>query len=231
MGVRRDWEFDYDVDDVVRSQAADPGVLRTRRPELITVAERALEMGRKLVEPAVLTRRLAVEEVGHRHITLEGDASFTGRLVVEHLGRAETAVIILCTIGERVEEAARQESEENLGFGLALDAVGSAAVYALCAAACNRVEHDARQVGLVTGLPLSPGMEGWDVDPGQREVFSMIDAASVGVVLSPGLEMRPLKSATAVVGVGTDLAADGSICDYCSLRETCRHRLAMEHGG
>ena len=49
--------------------------------------------------------------------------------------------------------------------------------------------------------------------------------------MSAGLEMRPLKSATEVIGVGADLAAEGSVCDYCSLRDTCRHRIALEHEG
>jgi hypothetical protein len=69
-------------------------------------------------------------------------------------------------------------------------------------------------------------MEGWGVDPGQREIFSMIDPEQVGVVVSPTLEMRPLKSITAIIGVGTDIATKGAICDYCALRDTCRQRIA-----
>ena len=66
MEVPRDWEFAYDVDDVIRSQAADPAVLRARRPDLIAVARRALEFGRNLVEPAASVRTLQVESVNHR---------------------------------------------------------------------------------------------------------------------------------------------------------------------
>jgi hypothetical protein len=198
---------------------------------LVDLAARALELGRPLVLPAALTRSLQVASVRHNRIVLEGGAALGGPLVVEHLGGAETVVAMLCTIGSVLEEEARRVSGTDLGLGLALDAVGSAAVYALSAAACNVVEREAGVAGLGTSLPLSPGMEGWDVDPGQRELFSLIDSEPIGVTLSPGLEMRPLKSTSSVIGIGPDLTGAGSVCDHCALRDTCRHRIAEDHAG
>ena len=226
MSVRRDWDLIYDVDDVLRSQSADPAVIRARRPSLIALAERALQEGRDLVRPAVLTRTLKVESSRHNRVTLEGGATLTGPLITEHLGGAATVVVMLCTIGDQLGERALRETADRVSFGFALDAVGSAAVHSLTAAACNQVEQNAIATGMQTSLPLSPGMEGWDVDPGQREIFSMIDPVEIGVVLSPSLEMRPLKSTSSVIGVGADIATKGAICDYCAMRDTCRHRIA-----
>jgi len=226
MSVRRDWDFRYDVDDVLRSQSADPGVIRSRRPALVALAERALQEGRELVRPAVLTRTLNVESSRHNRVTLEGGSTLSGPLITEHLGGAETVVVILCTIGDELGERVIRETAGHVGFGFALDAVGSAAVHSLSAAACNRVEQEAIASGLQTSLPLSPGMEGWDVDPGQREIFSMIDPEEIGVVLSPGLEMRPLKTTSSVIGIGADIATTGAICDYCAMRDTCRQKIA-----
>jgi hypothetical protein len=59
----------------------------------------------------------------------------------------------------------------------------------------------------------------------------VLDAAEASVELMPGLEMRPLKSATEVIGVGADLATAGTVCDHCSLRDTCRHRIVLERVG
>lgn len=226
MVVRRDWALDYDVDDVLRSQSADPASLRDRRPTLVTLSERALEHGRDLIEPAVLMRRLPVATTRHNRVTLTDGGHLTGSLIGMHLGGAQEVVVMLCTIGDRLGKRVIATSETDLSYGFALDAVGSAAVHALSAAACNHVEQEAAAAGLQTSLPLSPGMDGWGVDPGQREVFSMIDADEVGVVLSSTLEMRPLKSTTAVIGVGVGLATKGAICDYCALRDTCRQRIA-----
>jgi len=224
--VRRDWVLDYDVDDVIRSQSADPASIRARRPKLVELSERALEHGRDLIEPVVLMKRLSVTKTRHNQVTLADGSRLTGPLITEHLGGARDVVVMLCTIGNKLGTRSLAESETNLSYAFALDAVGSAAVHSLSAAACNQVEHEAMAAGLQTSLPLSPGMEGWDVDPGQREIFSIIDSAQVGVVLSPTLMMNPLKSLTAIIGIGADVASKGAICDYCTLRDTCRQRIA-----
>jgi len=224
MTVQRDWELEYDVDDVLLSQAADPAVIRSRRPKLVELSQRAFEEGRMLVEPAVMTRTVKVEETRHNRVTLENGSHLTGPLITEHLGGAQEVVVMVCTIGDKLGKVALEKSKSNLSYGFALDAVGSAAVYALNAAACNQIESEANASGMQTSLPLSPGMDGWGVDPGQREVFSLIDPQEIGVVLSPTLEMLPLKSVTTLVGVGPQIATKGAICDYCPLRHTCRHK-------
>lgn len=226
MTARCEWELDYDVDDVLRSQAADPASIRARRPRLLEIAERALEAGRTLVRPAAITRWLPVERTRHNRVTLEGGMHLTGPLITEHLGGAESVAVMLCTIGHRLGEVAGAESASNLSYGFALDAVGSAAVQALSVAVCNEVETEARRAGLETSLPLSPGMEGWGVDPGQREIFALIDPTEIGVELTPSLEMIPLKSLSLVIGAGKEISTKGAICDYCALRDSCRHKIA-----
>ncbi len=226
MEVRRDWEFELDVDDVLRSQGADPAVIRTRRPSLVDLATRALDSGRDLLDPAVVTRALPVTNARHNRVTLNGGATLSGPLITEHLGGAERVTVMLATVGHRLEEAADRQSTKDLAFALALDAVGSAAVDALTVTACNEVEQHAIAAGLQSSLPLSPGMVGWDVGTGQREIFSILDPALVDVTVSSGMEMRPLKSATTVIGIGADIAIKGVICDFCDMRDICRHRIA-----
>ncbi|NOX29036.1 MAG: hypothetical protein GXP35_03135 [Actinobacteria bacterium] len=223
--IRRDWALDFDVDDVVRSQSADPESVRAHRPKFIELSERALADGLNLIEPVVLMRQLPVATSRHNRVMLANGSHLTGPLITEHLGGAHEVVVMLCTIGDKLGRKAVAESDTNLSYAFALDAVGSAAVHALSAAACNQVEQDATSAGLQTSLPLSPGMEDWGVDPGQREVFSIIDPEEIGVVVSPTLEMRPLKSVTAIIGVGADIATKGAICDYCGLRDTCRQKI------
>ncbi len=226
MTVRRDWHLDYDVDDVLRSQAVDPAVVRARRSQVVELAERALANGRHLIKPAVLSRRLRVDGVRHGRLLLEGGYRLTGPLAVEHLGPAEYVIVMLCTVGDSLAEAAVAEVSANLAYAFALDSVGSAAVTALGAAACNQVETEAIPAGLETTVPLSPGMEGMPVDPVQREIFAMIDPDRVGVELTPSLQMIPLKSVTMVLGVGENVAIPGGPCDYCTLRDTCRQRIS-----
>ena len=64
-------------------------------------------------------------------------------------------------------------------------------------------------------------------DPGlaleaQGAVLRLAGADSIGISLSKGFVMHPLKSTSMVLGVGVDLPASSwSRCDTCNSREKC----------
>ena len=113
---------------------------------------------------------------------------------------------------------------EDPALGVALDAFGSAAVDLLGIAMCQRVDEQAEAEGLQTTVPLSPGLVGWPVASGQRQIFSLLDAAPAGVSLTEGYMMVPKKSTSMVIGIGPDVEHAGESCDYCSMAATCRYR-------
>jgi len=86
------------------------------------------------------------------------------------------------------------------------------------------VDSSAEAEGLGTTIPLSPGLLGWPVVIGQRQIFALLDTASAGVRLTEGYMMIPKKSTSLVIGVGTDVEHVGESCDYCSMAATCRFR-------
>ena len=216
--------LDLDVDAVLRAQGADPQVIRDRHPDLVDIASRALEEGMPLLEPRVLYEQRRVVDVRHSRLKLEGGATLRGELVMEHLASASEIIAILCTVGERIEERAREAFKEDPVVGLAFDGVGSAAVEALSASACRYFELQAAVQGVGVSVPLSPGMDGWSVGEGQPQLFRLLPAEQIGVSLTEGYMMRPAKSLTLVLGIGPDVATKGTICDYCAVRATCRYR-------
>ena len=224
MPVWKDWQLDLDVDQVLRGQGADPQVIRSRRPALVATTEMALAEGRSLLNPVVAYRDLPVRETRHERLTLEGGGHLSGKLIAEHLAAAEFASVLVCTIGEAIDTRLAQVMDDDPVFGLALDGLGSAAVEALAAAACRRVEALAAERGQQVSIPLSPGMIGWPVLEGQNQIFSAIDPSEAGVSLTSSGMMIPRKSLTMVLGVGDHILAGGTACDYCSLNETCRYQ-------
>ena len=224
MTVLDKWDLRLDVDVVLRSQGADPAAIRKRSPSLVESAERALEEGNPLLQPRVQARRLLVENLHHERLKLEGDGRLSGGLLAEHMGGAQEAVIVLCTVGEALECRAAEVSKEDAVYGLALDGVGSAGVEALANAACALFEEEATIEDCQVTIPLSPGMVGWPVEQGQPQIFDLLDAGEIGVRLTESMMMLPRKSLTFVLGKGKELIAGGRTCDYCSLKETCRYR-------
>lgn len=224
MPIWRAQDLDFDVDAVLRGQGADPGAIRERSPRLVDLAGRALEEGSPLLEPITLYREIEVQALRHERLVLSDGLTLSGGLVSEHLGPAERVVLILCTVGQRLEAYASEVSTEEIVYGLALDGVGSAAVEALANAACRYFENQADQQGLQASIPISPGMVGWPVEKGQPEIFEILEPAQINVQLTEYGLMRPRKSLTMILGFGQTMNTAGRTCDYCVMRETCRYQ-------
>lgn len=218
----RAWFLPLTLNDVLGGQGVRPD--KGHRPALLQAAGQALAIGAPLLRPAVLMRRLAVRGLRHERLLLEDGTTLSGPLVGSALGRARHVALVLCTLGKQLEEVIASVMPDNPLLGLALDGLGTAAMEILAAQACNRVEKQAAAQGLQVSLPLSPGMEGWPLDPGQVEMFAALDGEQIGVTSNESLMMRPRKSLTFALGIGKDVTIEGDPCNYCSLHETCRYR-------
>lgn len=177
-----------------------------------------------MVHPQVHMRRIGVEGLRHEKLLLKNGSTLQGTLIGEHLGPAEEVVAILCTIGAELETHASELSGSDMLRALAFDGVGSAATEALANAACAQIEEEARGAGHETTIPLSPGMDGWKVEQGQPQIFSLFPDQEISIELRPTGLMLPRKSLSMVVGIGEHVSQSGSTCDYCRMRETCRYQ-------
>lgn len=217
-------ELLLDIDDVLRGQGAEPSIIRERSPRLVENAQRALEKGRPYLEPQVLYQVFDAMSMTHKKLTLEGGYSLKGRLIAEHLGPAAQVLLMICTVGPSIEKYAAEVMKDDVVLGLALDGVGSAGVEALANAACRYFEDRKQKNGIKASIPLSPGMLGWPVDMGQKQIFDILDGNEIGVRLTDSYLMVPRKSLSMVLGFGEDMQTIGKTCDYCSMKDTCRYQ-------
>jgi len=220
----RDWKLSLTVDDVLRGQGADPIIIRARRPALIDLAEWALLEGLPLLEPSVLAETRLIKEIQHDRILLEGGGFLSGSLVQQHLASATQVCVMVCTIGSQLEAISSELMDTEPLNALALEGLGTAAVESLANQSCSYFEDKAVMAGLHTSIPLSPGMIGWSVNPGQRQIFAILDTQLIGVRLNTNDMMTPRLSLTQVLGYGSSFNLEGSTCDYCSLKDTCRYQ-------
>lgn len=222
-------ELIFDEDAVLRGQGADPAQIRKRSPKLIQISCQALQEGRTFLEPLVVYKKLKIESITHETVFLEGGKKLSGPLLINHLSTAEYIVLILCTIGNRLEEYTIEKIKESAPYGFALDGVGSAAVEALANSACRFFEDEAAADGYESSIPLSPGMIGWDVSNGQQQIFDILDASSIGVTLQSTSMMIPRKSLTTIIGFGEKMELAGRTCDFCSMSETCKYKETYQN--
>ncbi len=222
--VMRDWQLNIDADMVLRGQGADPVLIRARQPRLVEIAERAVQEGSQLIEPAVVYRFTPIETMRHERLILADGVPLTGSLIAQHLSPARYVAVIVCTVGAAIDERISALMLRDPTYALALDGFGSAAAETLGAELCARMEQDAARIGHCTSVPISPGMVGWPVDVGQPQIFSNLDAEAIGVTLNENAQMIPRKSTSLVLGFAPTPFEVGTPCDFCALRNTCRYQ-------
>jgi hypothetical protein len=221
-----DWNLQLDVDSVLRAEGAEPERVRARGSAAVAVVEEALAEAQPLLVPAVAQERHPAQSFRCRRLAVggRGAGSLSGPLVARHLRGAHEVLAVVCTVGPALEARVAELVHDDPARAVALDAVGSAAVEQLATLAVTRLEAQAAASGLRTTLPLSPGLIGWPLERGQRELFALVDAAGIGVTLTAASMMMPRKSSSLVVGIGEHVLREGEVCDYCSVRDTCRYR-------
>ena len=215
-----------DADTVLRAQGADPGAVRERSPVLVALAERAVIEGNALIEPCVARVARAIEAIRRRRVCLEGGGALNGPLISHRLAGATEVVALVVTIGAGLDDRVSEVLPQEPGFGLALNGFGSAATEALAVAAGAEVRTEAAGRGLNATLPMSPGMIGWAVAEGQRQILDLLGEAGGHLRLTADSVMLPRKSLSMIMGLGQDVTTGGRVCDCCSLRDRCRLRPA-----
>ena len=224
-----DWQLAIDAARVLRGQGVDPEVIRQRRPRLVEIAQRAVDEGSALIEPAAIYRVVAVEALRHERLSLVGGGRLSGALIAQQLAAAEQVALIAATIGRQLERRVAALMSIDPVYALALDGFGSAAAEALSAAVCAFIEEQAARNQQCTSIPLNPGSMGWPVEVGQLEIFQLLDGGLIGLTLNDSAQMIPRKSVSMVLGLSHNRFAEGRPCDFCTLRETCRYQDRHAH--
>lgn len=222
--VVKGWRLEISVDMVLRGQGANPDKIRARNPRLVRMAGRALDEGMSLIVPQLAFRRFPVRFARDESMGLEGGGELRGPAVADFLTTAESVVLAVTTLGEKLERRVAEITQGDLLLGMALDGFGTAALEVLTAAAQRHFADLAADGGLRATIPLHPGMRGWELEHGQEQIFRLLEAFSIGVVLGPSFLMRPQKSMSMVVGLGRNVKTSGRSCDLCTSAETCRHK-------
>jgi cobalamin-dependent methionine synthase I len=212
------WQLQVNVDDVLRGQGAQPEILRSRRPMLVRLAERALSDALPYAQPRVAYRLWDVKAIGHERILLEQNLSLTSPFVIKHLAKSRQVAALICTIGSQIETLSSQAMQDDPPYALAIEGVGAAAAEALGVAACDYFSRQVAEQGWHVTLPLSPGMDGWPTDEGQSQIFQLADGKEAGVELTTSSIMFPCKSVSFVLGLGPDVVAQDETHDYCAYR-------------
>ena len=133
----------------------------------------------------------------------------------------------LCTVGNAIEqEVERLRETGRLLDSFILDALGSATVSELCEQTAYGVFDWAEERGLNASRAFEPGSGAsrWPLK-NQRLIFANVEADEIGVSLTSHLLMRPRKTLSFLMGIGTEIeqASAPFSCQGCR-RTDCPYR-------
>jgi hypothetical protein len=188
--------------------------------ELPSELERCEELMLRTARPRLVWRLFSLAEDG----ALEGaDYRPAGEDIRAFLSNCDSVVLLAATLGAEAESLIRRAAGRDMAEAVILDAVGSAAIEAVCDNFCADLAAELAPRYLTDRF--SPGYGDFPLAQ-QAELFSVLDVTRrIGVTLSPVGVMLPQKSVTALIGVSDrpqPMRPRG--CEACSLRESCAYR-------
>lgn len=225
MQIKRDWTITLD-ELRIRREMGQVLARVFKTPKLFAVLLEELAEAQQLVEPAACWETFPVREIRHGKVVLGNGTVIGGGPVAAVVGGADELVVAVCTVGSRISERIEAYSrEKGLFRGMMLSDLASYAVDLVRQELCERIEDEAKAKGLHVSTPLSPGESEWSVRE-QATIFSLLDASPIGVTLTPSMVMRPLKSLSLIMGIGSrPMGSEGGTnCDFCTIRDRCAHR-------
>jgi hypothetical protein len=231
MEITHDFTLAFDMDEYISFRGEQYARLLARPGVREQAAQVFAEVG-DVVQPAACYEVFPIEAYLHDRVRLANGVTLGGGPVVEVICGAEALALAVVTVGAAVDERIKALQAARQRFqALVLDELASWAVDQVRQQLYARLSQDFSARGWRTSTFLSPGESTWSVRE-QRLIFQMLDAGRIGVSLSPGYVMTPLKSLSLMCGGGSQpLGVEGlTNCDFCSIKDRCNFARSGGHG-
>ncbi|PWM78569.1 MAG: Vitamin B12 dependent methionine synthase activation subunit [Phascolarctobacterium sp.] len=153
---------------------------------------------------------------------LLGGEYFKSAKLAAHIKGCTRAVLLAATLGPKVDIALRRMAVANIAEG----AAGQAVCAALIESYCDETEEkiSAEYGGLHFKLRFSPGYADWSLADQQR-LLAMLDAPKrIGLTVTAGGMLAPVKSVTAVIGITETCEKQQSSCETCENNANCVYK-------
>lgn len=158
-----------------------------------------------------------------------GDLLFNpDSIITKCFQSSEFYAIIVASVGAELDEwiESKRESGDVMAAFIA-DALGSAIVESIASWGLQFISSEMALYNLRISNSYSPGYCGWDVNE-QQQFFSLLPELFCGVSLTPSSLMLPIKSVSAVVGVGKTMENKPYGCAICRKKNCYKRTIKKE---
>lgn len=192
--------------------------IETQMGSHIEAVEKTKAILLKNSRPLAIICSVGVEAVSEAKTEMGGHMISSYDFAKQMTGALQS-VLYVVTIGETYQ---KNLSTRELFF---LDCWGTAYVDALACKVEERIHSILAGIGLGISGRYSPGYGDMRLEE-QRVIFSLLDAAGIGVDLLDSCIMKPQKSMSGIIAVSSTRGEHAEIgkCDDCSIAKTCAYR-------
>lgn len=155
-----------------------------------------------------------------------GESVFhAGKIITNYLQKSEYFLILVATVGSEFDTWREHVAgERDMLREFVADALGSALAEALMVQALRDLAPLAESYGMRLSNSYSPGYCGWSVAQ-QQGLFSLLPEQFCGISLIESSLMIPIKSVSAVVGMGSNVNKKPYGCAICRKKDCYKRRL------
>lgn len=196
---------------------AEPGA------EVQAIVDRLTKEALAICHPR-LGFRIVEGKVERMHLTLDGLSFEPGAIIAAQLRKGTCFAILIASVGAEMDAWLHDLREgEDVVAAYVADALGSVMAEAIVSCGLDRLEQHVAPEGLRITNSYSPGYCGWNVSE-QHALFSLLPENFCGVRLCESGLMLPIKSVSAVVGVGPDVERRDYGCALCRKADCYKRR-------
>ncbi|HET6436899.1 MAG TPA: vitamin B12 dependent-methionine synthase activation domain-containing protein [Anaeromyxobacter sp.] len=178
----------------------------------------------------VLCPEVAVDRSTHM-LKAQGLSFEVGKIVSGQLSRSTALAAFLCTAGKGIEELSRGLMAGGDPFtGFVADTVGSLVVEAAMDRLQDALEERMAEGGQRITNRYSPGYCEWHVSE-QQKLFQLFPPGYCGVTLTDTSLMRPIKTVSGFIGLGTEVRRLPYTCGLCDLQDCLYRRRIRDQAG
>jgi len=137
-------------------------------------------------------------------------------IIFSQVKNSASIAFFIATAGATLEKlTAEARKNDDLLQEYVFDIIGSEIAEAAASALEDHLRADAEKEGRNISMRFSPGYCGWDLTD-QKKFFSFFPGNYCGVTLTESCLMRPVKSVSGIIGIGTGSFRKTYRCNICN---------------
>ena len=222
-------EFNFEYDD---SYLTEDQIINLLGYANESVPEPIIDSIKSILEilPAKVDYRSGYKVFKPRKVTIDKDFFLidnqkfdSGKIINSNLQNSETIGFLIATIGTAVGDWSQSLMSENeILKGYLVDKIASELVEMIGDKTETKLREILQPLDLHTTNRYSPGYCGWNVAD-QQKLFYLLPQNFCGVSLNENSMMFPVKSISAVIGIGENVEKKNYQCSVCDI-EFCYKR-------